>query len=104
MFRMMDIAVMENEKMAEYIDRQAAIDAIRKDMYADKDYMSALICDGIEDVLKSLPSANVQPVIPARWEIGTGFRWRCSVCGGLTYIPSKFCFNCGARMDGEKDG
>lgn len=35
-----------------------AIDAIRKDMYADKDYMSAIICDGIENVLKALPSAQ----------------------------------------------
>ena len=44
--------------MADLIERQAAIDAIRKDMYADKDYMSGLICDGIEDVLKALPSAQ----------------------------------------------
>ena len=49
-------------------------------------------------------SADVQPVTHARWEMGTGFKWRCPNCGGLTYIPSKFCSNCGARMDGEKDG
>ena len=47
--------------MSDLISRQAAIDAIRKDMYADKDYMSGLICDGIEDVLKNLPS--VQPEV-----------------------------------------
>jgi hypothetical protein len=40
------------------ISRAAAIDAIRKDMYADKDYMSAVICDGIESVLRGLPSAQ----------------------------------------------
>lgn len=44
--------------MSDLIDRQAAIDAIRKDMYADKDWMSACICDGIENVLNELPSAK----------------------------------------------
>lgn len=44
--------------MSDLISRKAAIDAIRKDMYADKDYMSAMICEGIEDVLNGLPSAQ----------------------------------------------
>ena len=44
--------------MNDLISRQMAIDAIRKDMYADKDYMSAMICDGIESVLRGLPSAQ----------------------------------------------
>ena len=78
--------------MSEYIDRQAAINALSRGSGCGASCYRAL---------KTLPSADVQPVIHARWEIGTGFRWRCSKCGGLTYIPSKFCFNCGARMDSE---
>lgn len=51
--------------MNDLISRQAAIDAIRKDMYADKDYMSAIICEGIENVLNNLPSA--QPELPKQF-------------------------------------
>lgn len=44
--------------MSDLISRTAAIEAIKKDMYADKDYMSAIICEGIENVLNNLPTAE----------------------------------------------
>lgn len=98
--------------MSDYIDRQAAIDAIRKDMYADKDYMSAMICDGIEDVLKSLSSADVRPVHHGKWikaqrkgitSYGDGFA-ECDKCHEVSWLGwnDKYCRNCGARMDGER--
>lgn len=49
------------ERKTIYLDD--AMDAIRKDMHADMDYMSAIICDGIEDVLNSLPSADPEAAI-----------------------------------------
>ena len=92
--------------MDDYISRQAAIDALgERPMVWTSDDNYSLGERNQYDIdrlaIETVPSADVQPVIHARWEIGTGFRWRCSKCGGLTYIPSKFCFNCGARMDGE---
>lgn len=88
--------------MADLISRQAAIDAIRKDMYADTDYMSDLICVGIADVLNKLPSADVQPVRHGRW----GKVNECSECGCQPWYERDirflhYCPNCGARMDGE---
>lgn len=102
---------MEN-MMDDYISRQASLDAMDTwDKFGcdpdgrlvryDEHYVPYVHYEDMVNVIKNMPSADVQPVIHARWEIGTGFRWRCSKCGGLTYIPSKFCFNCGARMDGE---
>ena len=84
--------------MDEYIDRQTAIDFIDAGHFVNPNE-PRWSDNEVVNFLQSRPSADVQPVIHARWEIGTGFRWRCSKCGGLTYIPSKFCFNCGARMD-----
>jgi hypothetical protein len=30
--------------------------------------------------------------------------WICSVCNEKSYIETKFCTNCGAKMKGEQDG
>lgn len=62
--------------MDDLISRQAAIDAIRKDMYADTDYLSSLICDGISDVLNGLPAADAVPVV------------RCKDCRYWDTFPS----------------
>lgn len=91
-------------RMNEYIDKQAAMDCMMDCQHDFRDGCVWIPRHEAVTRLEKMQPADVQPVIHARWEIGTGFRWRCSVCGGLTYIPSKFCFNCGARMDGEKDG
>ena len=82
----------------EYIDRQAALDAL---------------CDGtFEDAeisIRSIPAADVSPVVHGRWirepgEIGTIDVETCSVCGcGMTernqFWDAKWCPCCGARMD-----
>lgn len=45
-----------DERKTIYLDD--AMDALRKAMHADIDHMAAIICDGIEDELNSLPSAQ----------------------------------------------
>ena len=76
--------------MSDLISRQAAIKAIRKDMYADKDYMSAMICEGIEDVLNGLPSADPEIIrckdcanrefcrTSTIWAVPPGDYWFCA--------------------------
>ena len=99
--------VKENERMvtgmAEYIEREAAIEAIMCEppdahypqWYADK--------------IKAIPAADVAPVRHGRWECGKP----CPVCGrdrfdGLDadiwadWEPP-YCPNCGAKMDGGAD-
>ena len=93
--------------MSDYIDRQAAIDAVG-DVHP-LDYNSRAIANR----LKSLPSADVEPVRHGRWidETFSFSRPRCSVCGELciglhafSYVLTDYCPHCGARMDGEADG
>ena len=92
--------------MSDYIDRQAAIEAVG-DIHP-LDYNSQAIANR----LKSLPSADVAPVRHGRWidETFSFSRPRCSVCGELciglhafSYVLTDYCPHCGARMDGEQD-
>lgn len=90
--------------MAEYIDREVAVNAIKKDVMGGLNY---------ESILKRIPSADVQPVKHGRWS-----GYFCSNCGISKYNFISFnfddqngyarpfgtwlyCPRCGARMDGE---
>ena len=90
--------------MDEYIEREAACSSMPDDYYGWRD----------KQLLKSIPSADVQPVRHGRY-IGEydGYAdgnpvydmWYCSECGCYfeewdekpTY---NYCPNCGAKMDG----
>lgn len=94
--------------MNDYIDRQAAIDAINRAVTKEVARWS----------VKELPSAEVEPVKHGRWEPVTNGRGghECSICH--SYAPSykngeehlsPYCPNCGAKMeerreDGDGDG
>ena len=104
--------------MAEYIDRQAVIDLVDKGfLVSNANYGS------VSRIVRQIPAADVQPVKHGRWvwdedgmDWGLG-AWKCSACGTRTdtwwqgdhrLIPmrcsgSKFCGNCGAKMDLEGD-
>ena len=93
--------------MAEYIDREVAVNAIKKDIMGGLNY---------ESILKRIPSVDVQPVKHGRWS-----RYCCSNCGISKYnfisfniVGEKeyarpfgtwnYCPRCGAKMDGEDNG
>lgn len=83
--------------MAEYIERQVAIDAFNR---AVQD-VGILDADDIETVFGMLSSADVVQVVHAHWI--DGYRWQtCSKCRNKGKKSWKFCPNCGAKMDGEK--
>lgn len=109
--------------MAEYIEREAALEVTCHNC-SEKN-----ICGGDcydTDSIRSIPSADVQPVRHGRWRLLTneemrnrgpcGFLWasnswmnyECSECGEMVHNELKgrgdsrtnYCHNCGAKMDG----
>lgn len=100
--------------MTEYIEREALQTALMRKRcgVANQRYT-----EGWNDCLlrvKSMVSKahaiDVAPVVHGDWllrHIGTGHYWECSVChtNPCIYVTehTKFCPNCGARMDGDDD-
>ena len=84
--------------MAEYIDREESIDALKNDVMGGLNY---------ERILKSLTTADVQPVKHGKWintmpdvEYKSFCQVKCSVCESIEPYGN-FCRNCGADMRGE---
>lgn len=96
--------------MNDYIDREQAVKALlgKHWAYAEKEIM--------RDAILLVPAADVAPVKHATWRgleydgyaDGTPvyFVWECSNCGeehrGEENTLTRFCPNCGAKMDLEE--
>lgn len=84
--------------MGDYIERQAAVYAVR-DHFCD----SARTLEAIE----TLPAADVRPVVRGRWRWVGQDQWNdcyeCSQCGKMNTDNSNFCPNCGADMRGGSE-
>lgn len=105
--------------MAEYIEREAAIDAIMKVYVRTAGYKARERVFEAEEAVHRLPAADVAPVVHGKWIIGTGddeFDVKCPKCGwddifevaGIAAVkrisePMHYCPNCGAKMDGGVD-
>ena len=96
--------------MAEYIEREALMVALCKEIIGDGDYYNGKddMQDQIRDMVSRFPAADVAPVRHGRWfptakwwQGGSGWK-RCSECGILHLGKSNFCPNCGAKMDLEE--
>ena len=86
--------------MAEYIEREAALEAAKKShLYFD-----------LKPIINSIPAADVRPVVRGRWskELGkveteggsvTLVYPQCSECGFIATWSSTYCPNCGAMME-----
>lgn len=87
--------------MAEYIEREAAIEAAKKShLYFD-----------IKPIINSIPAADVRPVVRGKWidrdDKYYGWNmWACSACGEEFVLTEgtpdmneyHFCPTCGADM------
>ena len=113
----MTFAVTENGKkvltMAEYIEREAISEEIRKYYYKNPPNFSYgegfdRGLDRAQRAILDAPSADVAPVRHGRWiwneegEIDWEQFYRCSNCGNKEYWESNFCPNCGCKMDLEE--
>ena len=100
--------------MAEYIEREAISEEIRKYYYKNPPNFSYgegfdRSLDRAQRAILDAPSADVAPVRHGKW-IDKGEYAVCMECGGrsgtqydgVEPIPlmTQFCPNCGARMDG----
>ena len=88
------------------ISRQAAIKSLNQfrieSMLKHEDVSKIWEC---EDAIMQCPS--VQPEQKTgRWELAIGYdpkrRVMCDQCRKMAYEPSKYCPNCGAKMESEK--
>lgn len=105
--------------MAEYIDREAAVKAVKDyaHMVIDKGRKSL---DTVDDTLnivariEKIPAADVAPVVHGRWiERKEHFYFQngckewinfyCSECDAPNNSPTDYCPNCGVKMDGGAD-
>ena len=97
--------------MAEYISREAAIDAVLDAYYDIPDI--DLSGEKLEAAILNIPPADVAPVRHGQWIMGTGENGlqrghrECSRCGEIVkygyslYGVHNFCNYCGAKMDEE---
>lgn len=97
--------------MAEYIEREAAIDALQNH-YEVRNAVQNGIMDECVMLMMRVPAADVTPVRHGRWIVDdiSGIV-KCSECindapldttgGGQWYSP--FCHSCGAIMDGSEE-
>ena len=92
--------------MAEYIEKEALMFALCKEIIGDGDYYNGKddMQDEIRDMVLRFPAADVAPVRHGRWEIVVGSDGKeHMVCTGcrkqqdLTGVFS-YCPNCGAKM------
>ena len=94
--------------MAEYIEREALMIALSKEIIGDGDYYNGKddMQDEIRDMVSRFPAADVAPVRHGRWlpfhSTAAGDIQYCSACEiGCTWKPN-YCPNCGAKMDLEE--
>ena len=89
--------------MKEYIERQAAIEAVLGLTIVDP--AVAQYANAVYFILHNLPAADVAPVRHGRWlpQIVLGKKaWDCSECKTLGSPHWKWCPMCGCRMDEEE--
>ena len=90
--------------MAEYIEREAISEEIRKYYYKNPPNFSYgegfdRGLDRAQRAILDAPAADVAPVRHGRWEwFKNG--WICDNCDGWNNRATKFCPHCGAKMDG----
>lgn len=97
--------------MAEYIERKAAL-AVMEELFHKtypngEEQVGFLKCHRI---VRTLPAADVAPVVHSEWINHSGGNATCRLCGVRQravyddYNDQNFCGHCGAKMDGGDKG
>ena len=108
----MGSVIVEKEKkvltMAEYIEREAISEEIRKYYYKNPPNFSYgegfdRGLDRAQRAILDAPAADVAPVRHGRWIASHDEFCACSICKYPVYAvwnQTNYCPNCGAKMDG----
>ena len=104
--------------MSNYIDRQAAIEAIKRlilpqtkgETMAEEINRVAWRCaiNCAEEIIGHLPTIEAEPVKRGKWIKISDRNYKCSVCGDWWSGEEKeiktfiYCPNCGAKMEEEE--
>ena len=81
--------------MAEYIEREAALSAIKQALDRNEDPSL---------YVKLIPAADVAPVVHGRWIASHDEFCSCSICKYPVYVwwnQTNYCPNCGAKMGAD---
>lgn len=99
--------------MAEYITKESAIEAFEwGDTDVVEDYGDGCIFgfsrESIKSVINDIPAADVARVVHGRWIWRNKWepfecKYECSICHDGSDLESKYCPNCGSRMDGDDE-
>lgn len=92
--------------MKDYIDREALPEEVSADGMSDNALIFAAGYNTCLNEIKSLPAADVRPVVRGKWirptRVPDSMLDECSVCGFDTGAYTfNFCPNCGADMRGD---
>ena len=100
--------------MSDYIKREDALNTIRNTF-------TGMTADTLELRINDIPTADVAPVRHGKWmceKDGSDYTYWCSHCGNMRNLRvrwnpiaeeyeypthSKYCPNCGAKMDGGNE-
>ena len=91
-----------------FIDANNLIEEIREERCYNCRNFKDMKCDycGTADyiyMIEDMPSADVAPVVHARWKRYGKNLGECSECGEIVSVRNNYCPNCGAKMDGGAD-
>jgi len=94
--------------MARAIDAEGLAKKVNEEICRCDCVISTMFARRFKKLIDEQPTIEAEPVKHGKWElkhIGVGHYWECSVChtNPCIYVTkdTKFCPNCGARMDGE---
>lgn len=90
--------------MSEYIEREALLRALSKEVEYDDDGEQEINSDTVFITIEGFPAADVADVVHGRWLINSdGYYPYCSVCKEepKNGIMTHYCPNCGCKMDKE---
>lgn len=101
--------------MPEYVEREALLRALSKEVEYDDDGEQEINSDTVFITIEEAPTADIVPVVHGEWELFdecSNAGVYCSICHKAVYresawyknvhIKSKYCPNCGAKMDKEE--
>lgn len=95
--------------MSRYINADATLKRFEELHGSESDLLNCYNADWIVSFIEEQPTADVQKVKHGHWilrHVGAGHYWECSVChtNPCIYITenTRYCPNCGAKMDEEE--